>query len=95
MMKPSCLPVPARIADGPVSAALTRGVAWREDAAGDIRSRIAEATLLLQHHPAAHTLTQVVSWPMVVNALKTSAKGTIKKDIKVKKRNLIHAPILV
>lgn len=70
MMKPSCLPVAERTADGPVSVALTKGGAWREDAAGDIPSRIAEAMLLLQHHPA--TLILATSCPSVA---KTSVKG--------------------
>lgn len=74
-MKPSCLPASARSAGGPVSVAPTRGVAWREDAAGGTRSRIAEATLLPQHHPAALTLTQAASCPSVANVSKTSVKG--------------------
>lgn len=74
-MKPSCLPAAARTADGPVLVVPTRGVAWRGDAAGDIRSRIAEATLLPQHHPAALTLMQAASCPSVANVLKTSVKG--------------------
>lgn len=73
--KRSYLPTAARTADGPVSAAPTRSVAWRDDAAGDIRSRTAEATLLPQHHPAARTLTQAASCPSVANVSKTSVKG--------------------
>lgn len=72
-MNPSCLPAAARTVDGPVLVVPTRGVAWREDAAGDTPSRIAEATLLPQHHPAA--LMQAASCPLVANALKTSVKG--------------------
>lgn len=77
-MIPSCLPASARTADGPVLVAPTRGEAWREDAAGDIHSKIAEATLLLQHHPAALILTQAASCPLVANVLKTSVKGEVE-----------------
>lgn len=74
-MKASCLPAAARTADEPVLVVPMRGVAWRGDAAGDIRSRIAEATLLPQHHPATLTLMQAASCPSVANVLKTSVKG--------------------
>lgn len=75
MIKPSCPLMAARTADEPASAALTRGEAWREDAAGDIRSRITEVTPPPQHHPAANAV-----WlASVVNALMTSAKGDVGK----------------
>lgn len=73
MMKPNCLPVAERTADGPALVAPTKGGAWREDAAGDIPSKITEAMLLLHHHPA--TLTQATSCPSVASVLKTSVKG--------------------
>lgn len=100
-MKHSCLPTAARTADGPVSVAPTRGVAWRGDAAGDTRSRIAEATRLPQHHPAALILTQAASCPSVANVLKTSVKGEAgggqsemeNWKIQEKKRNFILASI--
>lgn len=98
MMKRSYRQAPARNAEGPVSAAPTRGVAWREDAAVDIRSRTAEAMLLPQHHPAALTLTQTASCPSVANALKTSVKGKAEGRVTewktIKRRNFIFAPIL-
>lgn len=72
-MKPSCLRAAERAAGGPVSAAPMKGGAWRDDAAGDIRSRTAEATRLPQHHQAAHI--RAASCPSVDVVLKTSAKG--------------------
>lgn len=80
-MTPSCPRVGERTAGGPVSAALMRGEAWREDAAGDIRFRIAEAMLLPQHHPAPVTLVQVASSALVAN-MKISVKGKVCKRSK-------------
>lgn len=99
MMKRSCRRVPARTAEGPVSAAPMRGVAWRGDAAADIHSRTAEATRQPQHHPAALTHTQTASCPLVANALKTSVKGEAEGRVTekwktIKRRNFIFAPIL-
>lgn len=75
MKKPSCLLASERTDDGLVSGAPTRDVAWKEDAAGDIRCRIAEVTPLPQHHPAALILMQAASCPLAANVLKTSVKG--------------------
>lgn len=74
-MRPSCLPAHARTADGPALAPRTRGVAWREDAAGDTLCRTAEATPPLQRHRAARTLMPTASCPLAVSASRTSAKG--------------------
>lgn len=75
MTRPSCLPAHARTADGPALAPRTRGVAWREDAAGDTLCRTAEATPPLQHHRAARTLMPAASCPLAASASRTSVKG--------------------
>lgn len=74
-MKPSCLPAAERTGGVPVLAAATNGGAWREDAAGDIRSKITEATPLPRHHPAPLILMGAASCPSVAKALRTSVKG--------------------
>lgn len=74
-MRPNRLPVVAKTAGGPALAALMRGGAWREDAAGDTPSRIAEATHLPPHPPAPPTPMATASCPLAGNALKTSVKG--------------------